>query len=118
MLYEVITLQSLLKRGLRGVELISSDDHSGLRAALKSCFPGVPWNRCQFHLQQNAQAYVPRKEMQTEVAEDIRTIFQAPDRAKEEAYLTQAVVITSYSIHYTKLYDSRQSQDGYPQRQG
>ncbi len=54
-------------------------------------FGGIPWQRCQFHLQQNAQAYVPHKYIQTEVAEDIRTIFNAPDRTTAEAYLAKAV---------------------------
>ena len=57
-------LESLITRGLHGIELIISDAHSGLKAALKAVFPSIPWQRCQFHLQQNAQAYVtkqPRK---------------------------------------------------------
>jgi transposase-like protein len=54
-------------------------------------FGGVPWQRCQFHLQQNAQAYMPRKYMQAEVAEDIRAIFNASDRTTAEAYLTKTV---------------------------
>jgi putative transposase len=40
-------------------------------------------------LQKNAQAYVPHKEMQAEVAKDIRTIFKAPDRVVAEAYLVK-----------------------------
>ncbi len=84
-------LESLKARGLGGVQLITSDDHAGLRAARLAVFGGIPWQRCQFHLQQNAQAYVPRKEMQAEVAEDIRTVFNAPDRATAEAYLAKAV---------------------------
>ena len=96
-------LQSLLKRGLHGVELISSDDHSGLRAALKSCFPAVPWNRCQFHLQQNAQGYVPKVGMRKEVARDIRTIFRAPNRQEGDRYLK--IVIEKYSKTAPKLSD-------------
>ena len=84
-------LESLKARGLGGVQLITSDDHAGLRAARLAVFGGIPWQRCLFHLQQNAQAYVPRKEMQAEVAEDIRTVFNAPDRATAEAYLVKAV---------------------------
>jgi len=84
-------LESLKARGLGGVQLITSDDHAGLRAARLAVFGGIPWQRCQFHLQQNAQAYVPRKDMATEVAEDIRTIFNAPDRATADAYLARAV---------------------------
>jgi transposase-like protein len=84
-------LQSLVERGLRGVQLIISDSHAGLKAARQAVFGGVPWQRCQFHLQQNAQAYVPRKEMQAEVAADIRTIFNAPNRTVAEQYLAKAV---------------------------
>jgi putative transposase len=43
-------LDSLIKRGLRGVKFIASDDHAGLKAARKAMFAGVPWQRCQFHL--------------------------------------------------------------------
>lgn len=84
-------MQSLVNRGLRGVQLIISDDHAGLKAARKAIFGGIPWQRCQFHLQQNAQAYVLRKNMQAEVAQDIRNIFNAPDRAKAEMYLNDAI---------------------------
>lgn len=84
-------LESLKQRGLGGVQLITSDDHAGEGAARVAVFGGIPWQRCQFHLQQNARAYVPRKEMQTEVAADIRTIFDAPDRATAEAYLARSV---------------------------
>jgi putative transposase len=72
-------LKSLLDRGLHGVRLISSDAHSGLQAARQSLFNGVRWQRCQFHLQRNAQAYVPKKSMQKQVSDDIADIFAAPD---------------------------------------
>ena len=84
-------LEQLKTRGLGGIRMIISDDHAGLKAARLAVFGSIPWQRCQFHLQQNAQAYVPRKEMLAEVAEDIRTIFQAPDRATADAYLAKAV---------------------------
>ena len=84
-------LESLKKRGLEGVQLITSDDHAGLRAARLAVFGGIPWQRCQFHLQRNAQAFVPYKHMQAEVTDDIRTIFDAPDRATAEAYLAKTV---------------------------
>jgi len=85
-------LQDLAARGLQGVQLIISDDHVGLEAARKAVFGGTPWQRCQFHLQQNAGHYVSRKSMRKEVAEEIRTIFNAPDQATAEAYLARAVV--------------------------
>jgi len=82
-------LESLKARGLGGMQLITSDNHTGLRAARQAVFGGIPWQRCQFHLQQNAQAYVPRKDMLAEVADDIRTIFNAPDRSTAEACLAK-----------------------------
>ena len=72
--------------------MIISDDHHGLRKARQALFTGIPWQRCQFHLQQNASQYVPRKYMQAEVAADIRAVFNAPDRAQAEQYLQQIVV--------------------------
>lgn len=85
-------LEDLTNRGLTGVQLITSDDHHGLRKARQALFTGIPWQRCQFHLQQNASQYVPRKRIRAEVAADIRAIFNAPDRAQAEGYLKQIVV--------------------------
>jgi putative transposase len=67
-------LNSLQQRGLRGVILFVSDDHAGLKAV----FPGVAWQRCQFHLQQNAQDYVPKLDQRASVADDIRGVFNSP----------------------------------------
>jgi len=84
-------LTSLTKRGLHGMKLITSDDHAGLKAARKAVLGSVPWQRCQFHLQQNAQAHVPKKAMAAEVAETIRDVFNAPDLDKAEERLKAAV---------------------------
>jgi transposase-like protein len=84
-------LEGLVKRGLEGVQLIISDDHAGMAAARKAIFSGIPWQRCQFHLQQNAQSYVPKVGLRTEVAKDIRTIFDAQDRDTAESHLKDAV---------------------------
>ena len=84
-------LQSLLERGLRGVELIISDAHGGLQAARLAVFGGVPWQRCQFHLQQNAQAYVPRQELKAEVAAAIRAVFNAPSLHEAKRLLAETV---------------------------
>ncbi|MGI4791256.1 MAG: IS256 family transposase [Janthinobacterium lividum] len=84
-------LQSLVSRGLGGVRLVISDAHEGLKAARLAVFGGVPWQRCQFHLQQNASAYVPKQEMKPQVAADIRAIFSAQDRAEADALLKRTV---------------------------
>ncbi len=94
-------LESLLERGLKGVQLIISDDHAGLRKARQALFTGVAWQRCQFHLQQNASQYVPRKKMRREVAADIRAVFHAPGREQAEVYLKQ--IVTKYASSASDL---------------
>jgi len=89
-------LTSLVERGLHAVKFIVSDAHSGLAAARKAVFPSVPWQRCQFHLQQNAQAYIPRLDLRSVVAADIRSIFNCADRGSAEARLKERVA------HYSK----------------
>jgi putative transposase len=84
-------LKGLADRGLSGVELIISDAHPGLANARRAVFGGVPWQRCQFHLQQNAQGYVPRQSMKADVAADIRAIFNAPNLQEAERLLAMAV---------------------------
>jgi putative transposase len=83
--------QSLVGRGRCGVQLMTSDDHAGLEAARKAVFAGVPWQRCQFHLQQNASQYVTRQEQRKEVAVDLRAVFNAPSRTEADRLL-EAVV--------------------------
>jgi len=84
-------LDSLIQRGLRGVKYIASDDHLGLKAARKAMFPGVPWQRCQFHLQHNAQGYVSRIDQRVPVARQIRAIFNAPDVNEAQRLLNTAL---------------------------
>jgi transposase-like protein len=72
-------LKSLRDRGLTDLELIISDDHEGLKAARKAVFGGILWQRCQFHLAQNAQHYATSLPQRREVAQDLRDIFNAPD---------------------------------------
>jgi transposase-like protein len=84
-------LESLVKRGLHGIRLIISDAHAGLRKALQAVFPNVHWQRCQFHLQQNAGAYAQKIEQRKEIAGTLRRIFQAPDREEADRQLKIAV---------------------------
>ncbi len=78
---------SLKDRGLHGVTLFISDAHEGLKSARKAIFPSVPWQRCQFHLQQNAGGYVPKQNMKKEVAARLRSIFTAPNKVEAERLL-------------------------------
>jgi hypothetical protein len=64
--YWRVFLSSLRERGIGIRDLVTSDAHEGLKSALKATLNTSPWQRCQFHLQQNAQAYVPKVSMRQE----------------------------------------------------
>lgn len=94
-------IKSLQDRGLTGVRYIVSDDHDGLKAALAARMTGVLWQRCQCHLQRNADAYVPRIAMRQEVHDDIRDIFNSRDMAAAEEKL--AFYVNKYADSAAKL---------------
>lgn len=85
-------LESLFKRGMNGMLLVVSDDHSGLKAVLRAVMPSVPHQRCQFHIAQNAQAYVPSVSMRAEIAQAVKDVFQALDRSEAERRTKQTVL--------------------------
>ena len=94
-------LASLQERGLHGLEFVVSDHHAGLRAALTARLPGLPWQRCQFHLQQNAMAFVPKADLREAVARDIRSICNASDLAQAQRQLK--TVVEKYKESAPKL---------------
>jgi len=71
-------LRSLKARGLGGVQLVISDAHTGLKAAIGSVFLGAAWQRCRVHFLRNVLAQVPKGNNEM-VAAAIRTIFAQPD---------------------------------------
>ena len=85
-------LSDLQARGMRGVRLIVSDDHAGLKGARKAVFPSVPWQRCQFHMAQNAQSYAPKKSMKGEIAETMRGIFNSPTIEMAQEMKRRAII--------------------------
>jgi putative transposase len=68
-------LRGLVDRGLRGVRLVVSDDHEGIKAAVAGELPGVHWQRCVVHFERNVLSSVPAGAM-SEVAEDLKAIFK------------------------------------------
>ncbi len=83
-------LQGLVARGVRGVKLVISDAHLGLKQAIKEVFLGAAYQRCRVHFMRNLLARVP-KSAQAMVAATVRTIFDQPDRTTAEAQLLQVV---------------------------
>lgn len=80
-------LESLQTRGMHGLKAIVSDDHAGLKAAIAARLPGILWQRCQFHLQRNAMARVPKLDQRAELARDLRAIFNSIDRGEADSRL-------------------------------
>lgn len=78
-------LDSLVARGLRGVTFVVSDDHAGLNAARKAVLAGATWQRCQFHLAQNAIHHAPNRTIKKRIGAELRRVWNADnlDDAKE-----------------------------------
>ena len=83
-------LRSLVRRGLQGVQLVTSDAHEGLKAALGQVLAGVSWQRCRVHFMRNLLAHVPRGDKSI-VAAALRTIFAQPDRPAAGVQLAEVV---------------------------
>lgn len=73
-------LRSLVKRGLKGVRLVISDAHEGLKAAIGTVLSGATWQRCRVHFMRNLLATVPKGTREA-IAAIVRTIFAQPDHA-------------------------------------
>lgn len=71
-------LRNLVARGLSGVQLVTSDAHEGLKAAIAAVLPGASWQRCRTHFMRNLLTRVP-KSSQSLVATLVRSIFEQPD---------------------------------------
>jgi transposase-like protein len=68
--------ESLKSRGLRGIDIITSDSHQGLVEAITQCFPGASWQRCQAHFTRNILAKCPKKYM-AGLASELKPMFQS-----------------------------------------
>lgn len=94
-------LESLVVRGMRGVEFIVSDDHAGLRAARRAVLGGAIWQRCQFHLAQNAIHHAPNAEVRKKIGSQLRTVWNANTADKAQAELD--TLVASYRDTAPKL---------------
>jgi transposase-like protein len=84
-------LESLVARGMRGVSYIVSDDHPGLGAARKAVLGGATWQRCQFHLDQNAIHHAPNLAIRKVIGKELRRVWNARDSKAAQAEMRQLV---------------------------
>jgi transposase-like protein len=80
-------LRGLKARGLNGVELVVSDDHAGLKAAIREVLPEAVWQRCYVHFLRNALDYVPRK-VGDDCLQELRWLYARRDLAEARSDLT------------------------------
>ena len=90
-------LCSLVKRGLKGVKLVVSDAHEGLKAAISKTLSGSTWQRCRVHTTRNLLARVP-KAQQSRLAALLCEAFTAPHAEKAHA-AWRAVADAARSTH-------------------
>jgi transposase-like protein len=83
-------LRSLVRRGLKGVQLVISDAHEGLKAAISQVLTGASWQRCRVHFMRNVLSHVPQADKSL-VAAALRTIFAQPHRAAAGQQLAEVV---------------------------
>jgi putative transposase len=83
-------LRSLVQRGLQGVQLVISDSHEGLKAALSQVLAGATWQRCRVHFMRNVLAHVPHGD-KSMIAAALRTFFAQPNRQAAGQQLQEVV---------------------------
>jgi putative transposase len=92
-------LRELLDRGLRGVRLVTSDSHVGLKTAIAKCV-GSSWQRCRVHFMRNVLAHVPQGKKEL-VAATVRTALAQP--AQEDAIRQWREVATALELSFPKV---------------
>ena len=94
-------VQDLRTRGVAEVDLIVTDGHDGLLAAVSSLFTATPRQRCLVHKQRNVMNAIPHRERQ-EVATELGGIFK--QEKKEDALLNLAAFKAKYQKRYRGSY--------------
>ncbi len=92
-------LRGLIDRGLKGVRLVVSDDHEGVKTAVASELPGVEWQRCVVHFERNVLSHVPASSM-AEVTQDLKAIFKV--RRKQTALALAEEFVELYGKRFPK----------------
>jgi transposase-like protein len=83
-------LRGLVARGLSGVELVISDAHGGIKAAMATVLAGASWQRCRTHFMANLASRVPKANWPM-MATLVRSIFEQPDRDATWAQLGDVI---------------------------
>ena len=93
-------LQGLRERGLRGVEFVVSDNHEGLKGAVREVLSEAVWQRCYVHYLRNALEYLPRKG-DDDCLKELRWLYDR--RTAEEARADLAAWLAKWGAKYPRL---------------
>jgi putative transposase len=95
-------LRGLKERGLFGVEFVVSDDHEGLKQAIREILPGAYWQRCYVHFLRNALDYLSRK-LADDCLQELRWIYDRRELA--EARRDIAAWLAKWQAKHSRLCD-------------
>src|SRR6516164_1526306 len=95
-------LSGLKERGLFGVEFVVSDDHEGLKQAIREVLPGAAWQRCYVHFLRNALDHLPRK-LADDCLQELRWIYDRRYRAEVRRDI--AAWLSKWQAKHSKLCD-------------
>jgi len=95
-------LLAIKERGLFGVEFVVSDDHEGLKQAIREVLPGAAWQRCYVHFLRNALDHLPRK-LADDCLQELRWIYDRRDLAEVRRDI--AAWLTKWQAKHPKLCD-------------
>ena len=95
-------VNGLKTRGLHGVEFVVSDDHAGLKRAVRELLPEAVWQRCYVHFLRNALDYLPRK-ADDDCRQELRWLYDR--RNLKEAQQDLQAWLTRWAQRYPKLTD-------------
>ena len=94
-------LESLQARGMCGTTFIVSDDHAGLKAARRAVLGAATWQRCQFHLAQNAVNHAPNRDTRERIGKQLRAVWNASSLQTAQAELD--TLVASYREKHPKF---------------
>lgn len=89
-------LAELRERGLHGVDYVVSDDHPGLKAAIREILPEAAWQRCYVHFLRNALDYVPHK-VDDDCLMELRWFYDRSTRCNRPAFIRAAGTVPDSS---------------------
>ena len=104
--------EDLIKRGLKGVKMITSDAHKGEVEAIKQCILGASWQRCQVHFMRNVFDRLPKKQTEM-IRSELKGLFKMNEINAARAFKNE--IANRYEQKYPNMIEVLESgfEDGF-----